>query len=53
VIVGSLNSISAPSSQPKGKQTYAFVSWSDGGAAAHNIVAPAAATTYTARYRRT
>jgi len=52
VIVGSTNSIGAPPSQQKGKQTYAFVSWSDGGAAAHNIVAPAAATTYTARYRR-
>jgi glucose/arabinose dehydrogenase len=53
VIVGSLNSIGAPSPQQKGKQTYAFESWSDGGAAAHNIVVPAAATTYTARYRRT
>jgi glucose/arabinose dehydrogenase len=52
VIIGSANSISAPSTQLKGKQTYVFQSWSDGGAAAHNIVAPAAATTYTARYRR-
>jgi glucose/arabinose dehydrogenase len=52
VIVGSANSISAPSPQQKGKQSYAFQSWSDGGAATHNIVAPAAATTYTARYRR-
>jgi PKD repeat protein len=53
VIVGSLNSISAPSPQLKGKQSYDFLSWSDGGLATHNIVAPAAATTYTARYRRT
>ena len=30
--------------------TYASRSWSDGGAAAHTIVAPATATTYTANY---
>jgi glucose/arabinose dehydrogenase len=52
VIVGSLNSLSAPSTQQKGKQSYAFEAWSDGGTAGHNIVAPATATTYTARYRR-
>ncbi len=51
VIVGSRNTVSAPSPQTRGKQTYAFVSWSDGGAQTHDIVAPAAATTYTARYR--
>jgi hypothetical protein len=53
VIVRSQNSLTAPSTQQKGKQTYAFQSWSDGGAATHNIVAPANATTYTARDRRT
>jgi PKD repeat protein/glucose/arabinose dehydrogenase len=50
VIVGSKNSIIAPTPQTKGKKNYTFVSWSDGGAAAHDIVAPAGATTYTARY---
>ena len=52
VIVGSTNSISAVTPQTKGKQTYIFSSWSDGGAQTHNITAPAAATTYTARFRR-
>jgi hypothetical protein len=52
VIIGSTNSISAISPQTKGKQAYRFQSWSDGGAQTHNIVAPAAATTYTARFRR-
>ncbi|MFD0468328.1 LamG-like jellyroll fold domain-containing protein [Nonomuraea thailandensis] len=46
VIVGSSNSITAPS--PQGE--HAFDSWSDGGAATHNLVAPATATTYTAAY---
>jgi PKD repeat protein len=51
VIVGSTNTISAPSPQIKGPKTYTFSSWSDGGAQTHNIVAPSAATTYTARFR--
>jgi hypothetical protein len=51
VIVGSSNSISAPTPQTKGRKLYAFQSWSDGGAQTHNIVAPATATTYTARFR--
>jgi glucose/arabinose dehydrogenase/PKD repeat protein len=51
VIVGSAHTISAPSPQTKGKKSYNFSSWSDGGAQAHGIVAPAAATTYTARFR--
>ncbi|MCG5220077.1 LamG-like jellyroll fold domain-containing protein, partial [Streptosporangium soli] len=46
VIVGSSNSVSAPT--PQGDQ--AFGSWSDSGAANHNITAPATATTYTAAY---
>jgi glucose/arabinose dehydrogenase/PKD repeat protein len=50
VIVGSANGIIAPSPQTKGGKTYKFVSWSDGGAQSHNIVAPATATTYTARF---
>jgi PKD repeat protein len=51
VIIGSTNSISAITPQTKGKQSYQFTSWSDGGAATHNIVAPATATTYTARFK--
>jgi len=51
VIVGSRNSVSAPSPQRKGNKSYNFVSWSDGGAQTHDIIAPATATTYTARFR--
>jgi glucose/arabinose dehydrogenase/PKD repeat protein len=51
VIVGSTNTISAVSPQPKGNKTYTFVSWSDGGAQTHGITAPATATSYTARFR--
>jgi glucose/arabinose dehydrogenase len=51
VIVGSRNTISAPSPQTKGHKSYRFVSWSDGGAQSHDIVAPATATSYTARFR--
>jgi PKD repeat protein len=52
VIVGSANTISAISPQTKGKQTYQFSSWSDGGAQTHSITAPATAATYTARFSR-
>jgi hypothetical protein len=51
VIVGSTNSISAPVPQTKGKKTYDVAAWSDGGAPTHTIVAPATATTYTARFQ--
>jgi glucose/arabinose dehydrogenase len=51
VIVGSKNSISAPSPQKKGNKSYQFQSWSDGGGQAHDITAPASPSTYTARYR--
>ncbi len=50
VIVGSSNSISAPSPQTSGATTYTFQSWSDGGTAAHNVTAPATNTTYTATF---
>jgi glucose/arabinose dehydrogenase len=50
VIVGSKNSVSAPSPQTLGGTNYQFASWSDGGAQSHDIVAPDAATTYTATY---
>ena len=42
----------APTTVVKASQTYAFQSWSDGGAADHTITAPATATTYTAAYRK-
>ncbi|SMD19185.1 PQQ-dependent sugar dehydrogenase [Kibdelosporangium aridum] len=51
VIVGSANSISAPSPQGSGLVRYCFRSWSDGGAQSHTIVAPASPTTYTANFR--
>jgi hypothetical protein len=51
VIVGSHNSLSAPSPQ---KLTWGlrfrFANWSDGGAQSHNITAPSIATTYRANY---
>ncbi|HEV2781461.1 MAG TPA: PQQ-dependent sugar dehydrogenase [Actinophytocola sp.] len=55
VIVGSNNSISAPSPQVLGAQNrqYDFRKWSDGGAQTHNIIAPAGATTYQATFKQT
>lgn len=53
VIIGSRNSLSAPTPQTIGKWTYTFNSWSDGGAQTHDIIAPAVSTTYTARYLKT
>ena len=50
VIIGSANSLSAPTPQTLGVGTYAFDSWSDGLAATHDIVAPATDTTYTATF---
>ena len=50
VIVGSANSVSAPSPQSLSGTAYTFSSWSDGGAQSHLVTAPAAATTYTATY---
>ncbi|HET6754584.1 MAG TPA: PQQ-dependent sugar dehydrogenase [Jiangellaceae bacterium] len=52
VIVGSSNSVSAPSPQALDGVSYAFRSWSDGGARIHNVTAPATATTYTATFDR-
>ena len=51
VVVGSTNTVSAVSPQAKGNKQYSFTSWSDGGAQTHTIVAPATATTYTARFK--
>jgi hypothetical protein len=50
VIVGSQNSLSATTPQTLNGTSYAFSSWSDGGAQTHNVTAPASATTYTATY---
>jgi PKD repeat protein len=50
VIVGSTNSVSAPSSQALGGTAYRFTAWSDGGAQVHDFVAPSSASTYTANY---
>ncbi|MDX2021958.1 MAG: PA14 domain-containing protein [Deltaproteobacteria bacterium] len=52
VIVGSTQTISAPSPQSVAGSYHRFANWSDGLAASHNIVAPATATTYTATYAR-
>ncbi len=50
VIVGSQNTLAAPSPQLLGGKTYQFTGWSDGGAVSHTVSAPASATTYTATY---
>ena len=49
-IVNSQTSLSAPVAQTLNGKAYGFVAWSDGGAATHNITAPATARTYTATY---
>jgi glucose/arabinose dehydrogenase len=50
VIVGSSNSVSAPSPQTVGGVSHTFRSWSDGGGQTHNVTAPATPTTYTAAF---
>jgi hypothetical protein len=52
VIVGSRNTIAAPLTQTLNGTSYEFVSWSDGGAAQHDVTAPATPATYTATYRQ-
>jgi PKD repeat protein len=49
VITGSTNTLSAPTPQTSGGKTYAFSSWSDGGAQSHEIVANTNAS-FTATY---
>jgi hypothetical protein len=53
VIVGSTNSLSAPSPQTLTGTTYEYASWSDGGAQTHNIVAPILNATWSATYTAT
>jgi PKD repeat protein len=50
VIVGSANSLAAPSPQELSGRRWVFSSWSDGGAAAHDVVAPASGATWRATY---
>ncbi|GAB2936320.1 PQQ-dependent sugar dehydrogenase [Micromonospora polyrhachis] len=50
VIVGSTNTVSAPSPQSADGLTHTFANWSDGGAGTHVVIAPATSTTYTATY---
>ena len=50
-VVGMRRSLGAPASQTVGGVVYDFVSWSDGGAATHEIATPGASTTFTAVYQ--
>jgi hypothetical protein len=50
VIIGSANSISAPTPQTLGGATYDWVSWSDGSARNHNLTAAAGTTTLVATF---
>jgi glucose/arabinose dehydrogenase len=50
VIVNSNTSLSAPATQTLGGASYQFSSWSDGGSATHNVIAPGAPATYSAAY---
>jgi glucose/arabinose dehydrogenase len=51
VITGSSNGIGAVTPQTTPDGTYDFVSWSDRGAAVHNIIAGSTPATYTATYK--
>jgi glucose/arabinose dehydrogenase len=50
VIIGSTNSVSAPSPQTFNGTQYRFSAWSDSGAQSHDITAPGVATAYTATF---
>ena len=51
-IVGSHLTVGAPTPQSLSGITYAYSSWSDGGARNHTITAPGSNTTYTATFSR-
>ncbi len=53
MIQGSALTVTAPTPVTIGGTTYAFSSWSDGGALTHVVTAPATATTYTATFAQT
>ena len=50
-VVGIIRQLGVVSPQTVGGVSYEFESWSDGGAASHEITTPAVPTTYTARFR--
>jgi glucose/arabinose dehydrogenase len=50
-VVGITRTLGVVSPQTVGGVTYEFVSWSDGGAATHDVNTPASDTTYTATFR--
>jgi glucose/arabinose dehydrogenase len=50
-VVGITRELSVDSPQRLNNTTYAFASWSDGGAQTHNISTPSANTTYTATFQ--
>ena len=52
-VVGIIRNLDAVTPQTSGTTTYQFVSWSDGGAVAHNVSTPAVATSYSATYQAT
>jgi glucose/arabinose dehydrogenase len=52
-VVGMTRSIGTATSQVIGSNSYAFVSWSDGGAATHDLTVPSSPTTRTATFRAT
>ena len=52
-VVGMNRTIGTPPSQPSGDIVFVLRSWSDGGAATHQITTPDKANTYTARFART
>ncbi len=49
-IIGSLNTITTPSPQPLSSEQYYWVSWSDGGARTHEILAGETPASYTAAF---
>lgn len=49
-VIGTSHSIGVTSPQTVNGTTYVFSSWSDGGAATHNISTPSSNTTYTATF---
>ncbi len=51
-VVGMIRTLEAVTPQTKAGRTYRFISWSDQGAATHNIMTPTGNKTYTATYRK-
>ena len=51
-VVGMTRTIGAPLPQRVDKNSYSFLSWSDGGVQTHDIRTPVVNSTYTAFYQR-